>query len=122
MTGSAVDARVALVRRAAGERADELALNTLLWHLDITADRRSAAKRWLDSVRNQSGAYTRAFTFDSEVTAEDILDSPYFAFGTVEDIVEHFRAMRARTGISYWALMPHHIEPFLPVLEALKAG
>lgn len=122
MTGSAVDERVALVRRAAGQRADALELNTLLWHLDITTDRRGAAERWLDSVRNQSAPYTRAFTFDSDVTADDILDSPYVAFGTVEDVVEHFRGIRARTGISYWALMPHHIKAFVPVLEALKAG
>lgn len=31
-------------------------------------------------------------------------------------------ASEPRTGISYWALMPHHIEVFVPLLEALRAS
>jgi len=62
----------------------------------------------------------RPFTYDRDLSVDDILDSPFLAFGTESEIAEHFRRVRDELGISYWTLTPRIAEPFLPVLEALR--
>jgi probable F420-dependent oxidoreductase len=94
-----VDQRVALVREAAGARADRLELNALVQRVIVTDDRRKAARelatgRW------------------ATLTPDDVLASPYVLIGTVDEMIDDLRARRERWGISY--VMTH--EPFMDAL------
>jgi len=94
-----VDQRVALVREAAGARADRLELNALVQRVIVTDDRRKAARelatgRW------------------AALTPDDVLASPYVLIGTVDEMIDDLRVRRERWGISY--VMTH--EPFMDAL------
>jgi len=85
---SAIDDRIKLVREIAGPiRFAQLELNALIQRVIVTDDRRRAAEeltsRW------------------TQLTDQEILDSPYVLIGTVEQIVEHLQACRERWGFSY---------------------
>ena len=102
---TAVDACVRLLREAADTRFERLELNTLVQRVIVTDDRRKAAHeltaRW------------------PQLTADDLLASPYVLLGTVAEITDDLRARRDRWGVSY--VMTH--EPFMdalaPVVERL---
>ena len=57
---------------------------------------------------------------DKEVGVADILDSPYLAIGTFEEIADQVRATREATGMSYVGVVPTQMEAFAPVLDQLK--
>lgn len=116
---SAARERADITREAAGDRFDALTLNTLLLHAEITTNRRAAAERWLDGVRTGSSAFAGAFTFDAEIGVDELLGSPYFAFGTVEEVAEHLRHCRETMGFSYWVVYPHLFDTVAPVLDLL---
>jgi probable F420-dependent oxidoreductase len=99
-----VDQRVALVREAAGARADRLELNALVQRVIVTDDRRKAARelatgRW------------------ATLTPDDVLASPYVLIGTVDEMIDDLRVRRERWGISY--VMAH--EPFMDALAPVVA-
>lgn len=111
---SSLKEKMALVRKAAGARADDVEINILIFDAVFTADRRAAAASYLDELEDRLG-----FTRDGEVTVEDLLDSPYLAFGTDDQIAEHLRRIREETGASYIGVFPHIMEEFGPVLGRL---
>ena len=121
MATTAVHAQAAIVGRAAQGRPTAPLLNAMLWHMEVTTNRRDAARRWLDGMRNGTARLAGAVTYDREISVEEVLDSPFLAFGTPGEIAEHFRKVREQMGISYWILVPMLVEPFVPVLEALKS-
>jgi probable F420-dependent oxidoreductase len=98
-----VDERVRLVRETAGERFERLELNALVQLVIVTDDRRKAAQeltaRW------------------PQLTADDMLASPYVLVGTVDQMVDDLRARRDRWGISY--VMTH--EPYMDALAPVVA-
>jgi probable F420-dependent oxidoreductase len=103
---SAVDERVRLVREAAGEdRFARLELNALVQR--VTEDRHAAAaelaRRW------------------PELSADDILQTPYLLVGTVEQIVEDLKARRQRWGISYYAVHEPYLDDLAPVVARLAS-
>ena len=55
----------------------------------------------MDEIRSDDGflAWTK------ELTEDDLLESPYFFFGTVDDIVEHARMCHERFGFASWSLL-----------------
>jgi hypothetical protein len=57
---------------------------------------------------------------DVKLTVEDILSSPYLAFGTYEEIADQIRNVRARTTMSYVGVFPTQMEAFAPVVDLLK--
>jgi len=121
MASSAVAQQVSVVREAAQGRDRPPVLNAMLWHLEVSPNRREAASRWLGSMRNRTFPLAVAFTHDRDLSVDDILDSPFLAFGTEAEITEHFKRVRDELGISYWTLTPRIAEPFLPVLEELRS-
>jgi probable F420-dependent oxidoreductase len=99
-----VDERVRLVHEAAGEeRFARLELNALVQRVVVTENRREAANeltsRW------------------TELTPDDILQSPYVLIGTVAQMVEDLLARRERWGFSYFVIS----EPYLDVFAAVVA-
>jgi probable F420-dependent oxidoreductase len=104
-----------LLREAATDRWHELEINTLIFDVTVTTNRRSAAAAYLASMRERLGQ----FTVDGEVSTEDLLDSPYLMFGTHEQIADQIRQVRDETGVSYLGVFPHCMESFAPVIQML---
>jgi len=102
---SAVDERVRLVREAAGSRFEALELNALVQRVVVTEDRHAAAE-----------TLARQWT---DLTAEDIVGSPYVLIGTVEQMVEALQARRARWGFSYVTVFEAARDAFAPVVARL---
>src|SRR5436309_383525 len=103
---AAVDERVRLVREAAGEdRFARLELNALVQRVIVTEDRYAAAeelvRRW------------------PELSAGEILETPYLLVGTVDQMVEDLKARRQRWGISYYAIHEPYLDAFAPVAARL---
>jgi probable F420-dependent oxidoreductase len=103
---SGVDERVRLVREAAGEdRFARLELNALVQQVVVTDERRRAAEE-----------LTRRAT---QLSADEILQSPYVLIGTVDQIVEDLLARRQRWGLSYYTVREDYLDAFTPVVARL---
>jgi probable F420-dependent oxidoreductase len=103
---SSVDERVRLVREVAGEeRYGRLELNALVQRVVVTDDRRRAAEeltsRW------------------TQLTPDEILQSPYVLIGTVDQMVEDLQARRDRWGISYYVVHEPYLDDFASVVARL---
>jgi probable F420-dependent oxidoreductase len=103
---SGVDERVRLVRATAGEdRFARLEFNALLQRVILTDHRQRAAEelssRW------------------TQLTPEEILQSPYVLIGTVEEMAEAVLARRQRWGISYYTVHEPYLDAFSPVVATL---
>lgn len=97
--------RVSWVRAAAGERFDQLQLHALVQKIVVSDRRREAA-----------AALGKANGFD----ADEILASPHFLVGTVDEMVDDLIERRSRWGINYWTLVGgDEIETFAPVVKRL---
>ena len=94
-----------LVREMAGDRFAQLELNALVQRVVVTEDRRGAAEelthRW------------------KQLSADEILASPYVLIGTVDQIVEDLEARRERWGISYYVVREPSLDAFAPVVARL---
>ena len=98
-----------LVREAAGEeRYAGLEFHALVQRVVVTEDRRAAAEelahRW------------------PELSADEILQSPYLLVGTVKQMVEDLEARRRRWGISYYAIHEPYLDAFAPVVARLAGS
>ena len=107
--------KAAAVREKAGPRAASLEINILIFDAVITADRHAAAVRYLDELADK----LPFLAVEDEITVDDLLDSPYLAFGTHQQIAEHLRSVREQTGASYIAVLPPLLENLAPVVAAL---
>jgi probable F420-dependent oxidoreductase len=114
-TLKSVKDKVALVRDAAGDRWDGLEINILIMGGQVTTNRRAAAQQYVSQLTEQHPE----FVLDGEITADDLLDSPYFAFGTHDEITEHLLRIREETGASYYSVFPHLVDPLEPVVGNL---
>src|SRR2546423_2659107 len=86
------EAKVAIIREAAGPRLEELEINTYpSFSARVTDQTRPAAREVADRIRQRYGV---------ELSEQDILDSPHVFIGTVDSLVEKFRTLRDRLGIS----------------------
>jgi probable F420-dependent oxidoreductase len=113
---SSLKKKAALVREAASARPAGPEINILVFDVVITTDRRAAAATYLGELQER----LEIFTIDGELTADDLLDSPYLLFGTGEQIAEHLMRVREETGASYIAVFPHLMDAFQPVLTRLR--
>jgi probable F420-dependent oxidoreductase len=116
MTLKSVMEKCAWIRAAAGDRGSDLEINILVLGVIVTNDRRAAAEAHVNGLRRSP-----FFTFDGELTADDLLTSPYFAFGNEEEIAEHVMAIREETGASYFAVSTGHQEAFAPIMHRLSS-
>lgn len=104
-TAAGVDARIRLVREAAGARHDAVEVSALVQRVVVTHERRQAAeelaKRW------------------TQLTPEELLQTPYVLVGTVDQLVEDLRARRQRWGISYYVTFEPYMEVLAPIVARL---
>jgi probable F420-dependent oxidoreductase len=103
---SAVDERIQLIRQIAGdERFSRLEINALVQSVVVTNDRRKAAEELTSRA--------------PDLTAEEILQSPYVLIGTIEQIVEDLKVRRERWGISSYSVRESYMDTFAPVVAHL---
>ena len=117
MKVASVENKLRWIREAAGDRYDQIELNMTLRFVRIAEDRQAAAHEILAAWRGPGSRVGRA----DELEADDILESPYFALGTVEQIVEQLLTARERWGFSYIQVGGEDIDAFAPVMEKLVA-
>jgi probable F420-dependent oxidoreductase len=106
---SGVDQRVQLVREIAGvDRYARLELNALVQRVVVTDDRQTTA--------------TELTSRGTQLSADEILQSPYVLIGTVDQIIEDLRARRERWGISYFTIFEPYASVFAPVVAKLAGA
>ena len=98
-----IDAKVGLVRAAAGSRLGDLELSALVQHVAITSDRERAA----EPISTLTG-----------VDPTVLLAAPYLLLGTPGEIVEQLYEARARWGFSYF--VTRDASASAPIIEALR--
>lgn len=92
------------VRSQAGDRADRLEFNILVQMLAVTDDRRAEIER----LSSERGIDDRSW-----------FDSPMVYVGSVEEIGDRLRAVRAQVGASYFVVFEPAMEAFAPIVKAL---
>jgi probable F420-dependent oxidoreductase len=102
---SAVDERIRLVREISGDRYAKLELNMLVQRVLVMDDRQRAAE---ELARHWS-----------QLSPDEILESPYALVGTVDQIIEDLRARRERWGVSYFTIFEPYATAFAPVVAQL---
>ncbi len=103
---SEVDERVRLVREVAGEeRYARIELNALVQQVIVTNHRRSAAEQ----LTSRS----------TQLSADEILASPYVLIGGIDQIIEDLHARRERWGISYYVVHEPYLDTFAPIVARL---
>jgi probable F420-dependent oxidoreductase len=99
---SEIDRRMQLMRDVAGDRYQRLELNALVQRVVVTDHPRQAAeelaRRW------------------TQLSPEEILQSPYVLIGTVDKLIEDLLARRERWGISYYVIFEPYVDAFAPVV------
>ncbi|HRE00297.1 MAG TPA: LLM class F420-dependent oxidoreductase, partial [Ilumatobacteraceae bacterium] len=107
MTAASVDDKVGTVRRAAGERCDQIEMNIRVFLMTFTDDRAGAM-----------AAIGGAVGMDTSFVEQ----SPFALIGTPEQMVADLRARRDRWGFSYVIIGAEHVEAFAPVAAELRGN
>jgi probable F420-dependent oxidoreductase len=108
LTAEAAAQKIEWIRQAAGERFTDLELNLLVPEVAITDDRRQYAEK----IHREWEMSDDAFTVDQ------LLDSPSFLIGSIEQIIEQLQMLREKLGVSYFSVW-EPMEPFAPVVARL---
>ncbi|MEU2490213.1 TIGR03621 family F420-dependent LLM class oxidoreductase [Streptomyces sp. NPDC007883] len=106
LTAGEMDERVAAYRGFAARRAEPAELNLLLQVVAVTDDRQAAVESLLPLVPT--------------LGAEDVLELPVLAVGTVRQIADQLRARRERYGFSYLTVLDPSMEAFGQVIRELR--
>jgi probable F420-dependent oxidoreductase len=104
ITSRATEQKLEWVRQAAGERFEQLEINSFVFVAKITDHREMVAGH----IAHGAG-----------LAPEDILNSPHFLLGTVDQICEDLYLYRERYGISYLSILGGSDE-FIPVIARMS--
>lgn len=104
MTASAVDAKIAIVRDAAGDRLAEIVLNVRAFIVRVTDDRDAA----LDQIAAFAGVEPAA-----------VAESPFTLIGTPAQLVDDLLRRRERWGFSDVVVGGEDVDSFAPVVAEL---
>lgn len=99
--------RIAWVKEGAGNRFDDIELNSAM-DVVITDDRRAATGTFIEQHRWQG------------ISVEQVWDMPSVFIGTVDHIVDEMVARRERFGFSYYWVADANMEIFAPVIAKLR--
>jgi probable F420-dependent oxidoreductase len=113
ITIDGVREKIGWVRDAAGDRFADLELNTYpsTWPVTVTDDPRGEAAKVVDRVREGTG---------TELSIEDVLDSPHLFIGTIDSLTEKVHALRERLGIS--SFLFGDLDTLAPVVRRLAGS
>ncbi|NKY49974.1 LLM class F420-dependent oxidoreductase [Nocardia vermiculata] len=109
--------KVNLIREAAGDRFADIELNWTITAVVITDDRERTAEMALAAL--DKGLHPD-LEVDVQLSVEDILNSPYVAIGTFDEIAEQIRNVRRLTSMSYVGVFPTQMDAFAPVIPLLR--
>jgi alkanesulfonate monooxygenase SsuD/methylene tetrahydromethanopterin reductase-like flavin-dependent oxidoreductase (luciferase family) len=109
--------KVGIVREAAGERFKDIELNWTITAIVITDEREQTAETALAAL--DKGLHPN-LEVDVKLGVEDILNSPYVAIGTFEEIADQIRTVREKTGMSYVGVFPTQMDAFAPIIPLLR--
>ena len=104
LSAAATDRKMEHLREVAGDRFDDLEIQTLTGFVHVTDDR--------DAIASGMAA---AFGVEPEVA----LQTPAAIVGSVEEICEELEARRARWQMSYVVVPEEFVDVFTPVVERL---
>jgi len=104
MTGPATDQKMAWLREAAGERFDDLEIQSFVGFTTFTDDRRSLAEMMAGSFG---------------VSPEEALETPVVLAGTLEEMIDDLYARRERWDMSYVVVGVDVMEQFAPAVAKL---
>jgi probable F420-dependent oxidoreductase len=110
ITAAATEEKISWIRAAAGDRFDELELNTYSASgpMVITDNVRAEAATRADQIRERTGI---------ELSVDEILESPHVFIGSVKDLTRKFVELRERFGISSFLI--NDLDALAPVVEEL---
>ena len=100
----ATDDKLGWIREAAGERLGQVELSVTIFIANVTDKREEVAAVMASGL----GSETR-----------EILDTPHFMIGTLDQLAEDLQARRERFGISYVIVPAEVAESLAPVVERL---
>ncbi|BCL77716.1 LLM class F420-dependent oxidoreductase [Ktedonobacteria bacterium brp13] len=108
MSPARLTQRLGWIREAAGERFAQLELNLLLQKVIITDDPTSIVTRFIEN-QGWSEKTVRRDQFSSvsgwsDLTPEQLLASPYYLIGSLDQIIEKVYMLREQYGISYFSI------------------
>jgi hypothetical protein len=112
----ALEHKLRCIKAAAGDRYAQIELNMTVRELRLTDDRRATARALLNDWSSASQRYANV----ERLTEDDLLESPYLALGSVEQIVEQFEISRERWGFSYLEVSSTDAEAVEPVMQRLN--
>ncbi|HEU5099259.1 MAG TPA: TIGR03621 family F420-dependent LLM class oxidoreductase [Roseiflexaceae bacterium] len=120
ITAEALEQQLGWVRTAAGARFDSLELQTLIYAVAVTDDRRQTAEQLVEFL----AGLPPSFMCNTRRTMEEVLTSVRFLIGTHEEIAEQLLERRERYGISYIAVLdlpglPSNIDALSPIVTKL---
>lgn len=104
MSAEAVDAKVAIVRQAAGSRFVDIELNVRTFMVNVTNERAST----MNGIASMLG-----------VEASMVEHTPFAIVGTTAQIVDDLRARRERWGFSYIIVGAEDVDAIAPVVAEL---
>lgn len=106
-TEAALSRKIEWVRQAAGERFTTVELNLFVATIMITQNQMQATEHYIRENEHV------------EMTAEQLVASPYALIGSVEQLQERLQHLREQFGISYFVIRSEHMETFAPVVAHL---
>jgi probable F420-dependent oxidoreductase len=109
-TEEALARRVEWIRHMAAERFELLELNLLILHVEVTAEPDRVALSLIQE-RGWTG-----------ITAQCVLDMPYFLIGSLDQITEKIERLRQRYHVSYFVVFERHRHAFAPVVARLAGA
>jgi len=107
---TSMEQKLTWVRQAAGERFDDLELNIIVFGAVVTDSQQEAAQQVATLIRATEGY---------EVSGEQLLASPHFLIGSVDQISEELLSNREKCGISYVSVFERDMDAFTPVVARL---
>jgi probable F420-dependent oxidoreductase len=100
----ATDEKVAWIKEGAGDRFGSIELSVTVFVANVSDDRDTVAGALAAGLRSEPG---------------EVLQTPHFLIGTVEQIIEDLQARRERFGISYVVVPDEAAVSLAPVVERL---
>jgi len=107
LTTGATVRKLDILRAALGERFAKVELNVFIVDCGVTDEPRSLLE----------GIATRL-----KGTAAQVVDSPFFLYGSVADLKRQILERRERLGITYYGLPEKALEPFAAVVRELRGS
>jgi probable F420-dependent oxidoreductase len=113
-----LEEKLGWVRDAAGGRFDAIELSLPVVAVVLAANRRAGAEQALERF----GAMVRMLGEEFDMSVDDVLDSPNFLVGSIDDMCEQLISTRDRYGVT--SFMPFVADPALvgQLIEGVKGN